>query len=137
MPKKDKLATLFLILGLHRLRPKQLSMLSSQISSSYLNEDRPMTERVSAVNRWTLLPSVSYSDIVNFIVQGDVGIIPYRKNGFMELLLPTKAYEFAWMQRPMIASDTRAIRSMFRSESIVLCDHSKPESFADAIIDLY
>src|SRR5436305_853348 len=68
---------------------------------------------------------------------GDVGIIPYRCNGFAELVLPTKCYEFAWMQRPMIASDTRAIRSMFRSESIVLCDHSKPESFAEAIIELY
>ena len=76
-------------------------------------------------------------DIVNFIVQGDVGIIPYRKNGFMELLLPTKAYEFAWMQRPMIASDTRAMRSMFRPESVAFCDPANPESFAEAIIDLY
>ena len=37
----------------------------------------------------------------------------------------------------MIASNTRAIRSMFRSESIVLCDPSNPESFAEAMIDLY
>jgi hypothetical protein len=37
----------------------------------------------------------------------------------------------------MIASDTRALRSMFRPESIVLCDPSRPESFAEAIIDLY
>lgn len=75
--------------------------------------------------------------LVDFVVHGDVGIIPYRRDGFAELVLPTKAYEFAWMHRPIIASDTRAIRSMFRSESIVLCDSSKPESFAEAIIDLY
>jgi glycosyltransferase involved in cell wall biosynthesis len=37
----------------------------------------------------------------------------------------------------MIASNTRAIRSMFRPESIALCDDSDPESFAEAIIDLY
>jgi len=55
----------------------------------------------------------------------------------MDLVLPTKAYEFAWMHRPMIASDTPAIRSMFRPESIMLCDPSKPEDFAKAIIDLY
>jgi len=41
------------------------------------------------------------------------------------------------MHRPMIASDTLAMRSMFRPESIVLCDPSRPESFAEAIIDLY
>lgn len=76
-------------------------------------------------------------EVVEFVVHGDVGIMPYRSNGYMEIVLPTKAFEFAWMHRPMIASDTRGIRSMFRPESIVLCDASKPESFAEAIIDLY
>ncbi len=75
--------------------------------------------------------------LVDFVVHGDIGIIPYKCNGFAELVLPTKCYEYAWMQRPMIASNTRAIRSMFRPESLVLCDSSKPESFAEAIIDLY
>jgi glycosyltransferase involved in cell wall biosynthesis len=76
-------------------------------------------------------------EIVDFVVHGDVGIIPYRCDGFEELVLPTKAYEFAWMRRPMIASDTRGIRSMFRPESIFLCDPSSPEGFAAAIVDLY
>ncbi len=70
-------------------------------------------------------------------MHGDVGIIPYRCDGFANLVLPTKAYEFAWMGRPMIASDTYAIRSMFRPESIILCDPAKPETFAEAMIDLY
>jgi glycosyltransferase involved in cell wall biosynthesis len=76
-------------------------------------------------------------EVVDFVVHGDIGIIPYQCDGFTELALPTKAYEFAWMQRPMIASNTRGIRSMFRPESIVLCEPSSPESFAQAIIDLY
>ena len=77
------------------------------------------------------------SEVADFILNGDIGIIPYRYDGFTELLLPTKAYEFAWMHRAMIASDTPGIRSMFRPESIVLCDPASPESFAEAIIDLY
>src|SRR5579884_1495691 len=75
--------------------------------------------------------------VVDFVVHGHIGIIPYRCDGFAELVLPTKAYEFAWMHRAMIASNTSAIRSMFRPESIILCDPSSPESFAEAIIDLY
>jgi len=75
--------------------------------------------------------------LVDFVVHGDVGIIPYRSDGFMDLVLPTKAYEFALMRRPMIASDTPAIRSMFRADSILLCDPMSPASFAEAIIDLY
>ena len=81
--------------------------------------------------------SVTADKLVDFVVHGDVGIIPYRCDGFANLVLPTKAYEFAWMGRPMIASDTEAIRSMFRPESIILCDPTRPETFADAIIDLY
>lgn len=75
--------------------------------------------------------------LVDFVVHGDIGVIPYGCDGFMELVLPTKAYEYAWMLRPIIASDTEAIRSMFGPGSIVLCDPSKPEEFALAIIDLY
>jgi len=76
-------------------------------------------------------------ELVDFVVHGDIGIIPYRSDGFMDLVLPTKAYEFALMHRPIIASDTIAIRSMFRPESIVLCNSTSPASFAEAIIDLY
>jgi glycosyltransferase involved in cell wall biosynthesis len=75
--------------------------------------------------------------IVDFVAHGDVGIIPYRSDGFMELVLPTKAYEYAWMCCAMITSDNRALRSMFRPESVLFCDSSLPESFAKAIIDLY
>ena len=76
-------------------------------------------------------------ELVNFILHGDIGIIPYRSDGFMDLVLPTKAYEFAWLHRPMIASDTPAIRSMFRPESLILCEPTNVDDFATAIIDLY
>ncbi|GAC1353824.1 MAG: hypothetical protein NVS4B12_04020 [Ktedonobacteraceae bacterium] len=76
-------------------------------------------------------------ELVDFVAHGDVGIIPYRSDGFMDLVLPTKAYEFAFMHRPIIASDTPALRSMFRPESVMLCEPSNADSFAEAIIDLY
>ncbi len=75
--------------------------------------------------------------VADFVQQGDIGIIPYPSDGFMDLVLPTKAYELALMRRPIIASDTLAIRSMFRPESIVLCEPSSIDKFAEAIIDLY
>jgi glycosyltransferase involved in cell wall biosynthesis len=76
-------------------------------------------------------------ELVDFVLHGDIGIIPYRSDGFMDLVLPTKAYEFALMRRPMIASETPAIRSMFRPESLILCEPGNADSFAEAIIDLY
>ncbi len=77
------------------------------------------------------------AEVADFLVCADVGIIPYRGSGYMELVLPTKAFEFARMRRPMIASNLRGIRSLFRPDSIALCEPSSPASFAEAIIDLY
>lgn len=88
-------------------------------------------------NNVLFTPPSPIDTLADFVAHGDVGIIPYRTNGFAELVLPTKGYEYAWMRRPIIASNTRAIRSMFRPGSIALCDPQRPESFADAIIDLY
>jgi glycosyltransferase involved in cell wall biosynthesis len=82
-------------------------------------------------------PACPSNKIIDFINRGDVGIIPYRCNGFEELVLPMKAYEMAWLHRPIIAADTIAIHSMFRPQSLALCRPSDPESFADAIVDLY
>jgi glycosyltransferase involved in cell wall biosynthesis len=74
--------------------------------------------------------------IVDFICHGDVGVIPYLIDGFADLVLPTKAYEAAWVGRPIIASDTPAIRSMFRSESMLLCEAENAEAFARAFVEL-
>ncbi|HEX6796084.1 MAG TPA: glycosyltransferase family 4 protein [Ktedonobacterales bacterium] len=79
---------------------------------------------------------VPAEEIVDFVVHGDMGIIPYRCDGFAELVLPTKAYELALMQRPIIATDMVGVRSMFRPESLALCTPDDPRSFADAIVTL-
>lgn len=80
---------------------------------------------------------VPAEQIVDFVVHGDIGIIPYRVDGFAELVLPTKAYELAWMRRPIVASDMLGVRSMFRPGSLMLCPPEDPRSFADAIVALY
>ena len=85
----------------------------------------------------TFFPAGPVDTVADFIEHGDIGIIPYPSNGFTDLVLPTKAYEFALMRRPMIASDTVAIRSMFRAQSIVLCAPSSADGLAEAITDLY
>jgi glycosyltransferase involved in cell wall biosynthesis len=80
---------------------------------------------------------VSSERVVDFVSPGDIGVIPYPTDGFMDLLLPTKAYEYAWLGKPMIASDTAAIRSMFRPGSVYLCPPCDPAALAAAMVDLY
>lgn len=103
----------------------------------YLPEVKRLAEELGVGDHVRFSDPCPSENIVDFVLHGDVGIIPYRRDGFAELVLPTKAYEQAWMQRPIIASDTVAIRSMFRIGSTLLCDPESPESFADALVNLY
>lgn len=75
-------------------------------------------------------------ELANFVVSHDAGIVSYHTDGFADLLLPTKAYEMAWLRRPMVVSSTPGIRSMFRPESVLLCDSEQPEEFAQAMVRL-
>lgn len=98
---------------------------------------KQLAQTLDVADRVTFSPLGPLEKVADFIVQGDIGIIPYRSDGSMDMVLPTKSYEFAWMHRPMIASDTLAIRSLFRPGSVRLCEPSNVDSFAQAIIDLY
>jgi glycosyltransferase involved in cell wall biosynthesis len=102
-----------------------------------LAELKQLAQSLGMADHVVFFPPVPIDTVVDFVAQGDIGIIPYLSDGFTDLLLPTKIYELALMRRPMIASNTVAIRSMFRETSIVLCEPSNVESLADAITDLY
>lgn len=86
----------------------------------------------------TFRPAVAPGpELAEFVVSHDAGIVSYHADGFADLLLPTKAYEMAWLRRPMVVSNTPAIRSMFRPESALMCDSESPEAFAQAMVNLY
>jgi glycosyltransferase involved in cell wall biosynthesis len=103
----------------------------------YIPSLKQLAQELGATEYVVFLPGGPVDEVVDFVVQGDIGIIPYRADGFADLLLPTKAYEFALMRRPMIVSNTLAMRSMFRPESVMFCEPSNVDSLAEAIIDLY
>lgn len=98
---------------------------------------KELAQKLAVADRVLFFPTGPIDAVVDFIAHGDVGIIPYPSEGYMDLVLPTKAYEFALMGRPMIASNLPGIRSMFRPSSILLCEPSSVDSFADAIIEVY
>lgn len=102
-----------------------------------LSSLKELAQRLTVADRVVFFPPGPVDAVVDFIAHGDVGIIPYPSDGFMDLVLPTKAYEFALMGRPMIASNLPGIRSMFGPSSIVLCEPSSADSFAGAIIEVY
>jgi glycosyltransferase involved in cell wall biosynthesis len=106
-----------------------------------MGEEVPALKRLAqdlgVADRVVFRGGVSSERVIDFVAPRDIGVIPYPTDGFMDLLLPTKAYEYAWLGKPMIASDTAAIRSMFRPDSVCLCPPCDPAALAAAMVDLY
>jgi glycosyltransferase involved in cell wall biosynthesis len=98
---------------------------------------KQLAQTLGVADGVVFFPHGPLDTVADFVAQGDIGIIPYPSDGFMDLVLPTKAYEFALMRRPMIASSTPATRWLFRATSIMFCETSNVDSFAEAIVDLY
>ena len=94
---------------------------------------KQLAQDLHVADQVEVLGYVPLEEIADFIAHGDIGIIAYPSDCFMDLLLPTKAYEYSWMRRPIIAAGTTAIKSMFRPTSLKLCKASDVDSFADAI----
>jgi glycosyltransferase involved in cell wall biosynthesis len=134
--KRNGLETAIRAFALARQRIPNLR-LDIQGGGGYVSAVKQLAQELGLSDSVIFTGSVTVDKLADFVVHGDVGIIPYQNDGFMDIVLPTKAYEFAWMGRPMIASNTRAMRSMFRPEGVVLCEPDKPEEFAEAIVDLY
>jgi glycosyltransferase involved in cell wall biosynthesis len=106
-----------------------------------LGDDLPhlhvLAEELGVARLVSFFPWGALETVADFVSDGDIGIIPYRSDGFMDLVLPTKAYELALMRRPIIACDTPAVRWMFRPESIALCEPSNVDQYAERIVELY
>src|SRR5205814_1066096 len=53
--------------GMHRLLPRQSEALAAQRVATIMNPNRDLPSRVKAMIMYTLLPTVTYADIVDFI----------------------------------------------------------------------
>jgi hypothetical protein len=76
--------------GLHKLLPRQVNALAQQFLHQVFNADRPVPERVKALIRYTVMPTTTYADIVEFLNKHETpkeeGSKPMAVN-FVEALL--------------------------------------------------
>eukprot|EP01101_Sappina_pedata_P006301 TRINITY_DN3098_c0_g2_i1.p1 TRINITY_DN3098_c0_g2~~TRINITY_DN3098_c0_g2_i1.p1 ORF type:complete len:1559 (-),score=660.25 TRINITY_DN3098_c0_g2_i1:88-4764(-) len=57
--------------GLWRLLPRQSEALAQQWALQALNASRGIPERVKAIQRWTLMPTINYNDVVEFMEKNE------------------------------------------------------------------
>lgn len=80
---------------------------------------------------------VPADDIPRLIAETDVGIVPYKKDKFTDLILPTKAFEYIVMDKPVIMSRISAVEDVFDDTAVLFFEPDNPDDLARCILELY
>jgi glycosyltransferase involved in cell wall biosynthesis len=75
--------------------------------------------------------------IPSLVADADLGVVPYRRNPFTDLLYPTKAFEYIIMGVPVVMSSTEAVAELFPGVADMFVPPEDVEALAARILDLY
>jgi glycosyltransferase involved in cell wall biosynthesis len=129
--------------GLHNVIVA-MPYLLKDIPDSVLNiygryEDSYFTKLERLVNDLELSGNVNLNDkvvreqIPDLINDHDVGIVPYLQTDYMNLALPTKAFEYIAMGLPLVSTKLKDLYETFDDNCIKYVDESEPKQIAGAI----
>ncbi len=79
---------------------------------------------------------IGREQIPEIINNADIGIIPYPTTDYMNLALPTKAFEYISSGLPVVISRLYDFSMLFPDESVQYIDDVTPKDLADAVIHL-
>jgi glycosyltransferase involved in cell wall biosynthesis len=84
-----------------------------------------------------LIGQVPSSEIPGWLSQCDAGILPFRRDVFLDFAFPNKLPEFIVMGKPVLISRLRAIRHYFGEESLAYFEPNNPSDFAEQMVRVY
>jgi glycosyltransferase involved in cell wall biosynthesis len=80
-----------------------------------------------------LLGQVASSEIPAWLDKCDVGVLPIRRDVFLDLAFPNKLPEFIITGKPVIISHLKAIGHYFSEEALAYCEPNSPSALAQQI----
>jgi glycosyltransferase involved in cell wall biosynthesis len=84
-----------------------------------------------------LIGQVPASDIPGWLRKADVGILPIRRDVFLDFAFPNKLPEFIVAGKPVLISRLKAIRHYFSEESLAFFEPNNPLDLAKQMLNLY
>jgi glycosyltransferase involved in cell wall biosynthesis len=74
-----------------------------------------------------------HRELVNFIREFDVCIIPYKLNAYTTTVVPTKLNEYLAVGKPVVSTNLPAVCSFNQEHDVLLTSDEQPETFMQAI----
>lgn len=79
---------------------------------------------------------LAHSQLAARVAEADVGIVPNRPDGHIDMAYPTKLFEFVQSGVPVVATRTQVLERRFGEDSLVFCAPD-PDSLADGLVWVY
>ena len=84
-----------------------------------------------------LFGKVAPADIPGCLDQCDAGILPIRRDVFLDFAFPNKLAEFIIMGKPVLMSRLKAIRHYFSEDALAYFEPNNPADLARQMVRLY
>jgi len=103
-------------------------------------EERRLAELIGRRGLGTsarLVGQVPSKEIPVWLSRVDVGILPIRRDVFLDYAFPNKLPEFVIMNKPVLVSRLRAIRHYFSESALAFFEPNDPAALAAQMVRLY
>jgi len=99
-------------------------------------ENRKLAEALGVKNV-EFLGRMPYDELVKEIARADVCLGVFGNTAKTQRVIPNKVYDAVALGRPVVTSDTPAIKELFEDrKNILLCRHADSQDLADKILEL-
>jgi glycosyltransferase involved in cell wall biosynthesis len=115
----------------------KLVIIGSQQNDGYVSELQALAEKLGVSNFVCFIPEVPLEEIPFYINRADVGIYPARTDPHMNVAVPGKVIEYAFMGIPIVASRLKVIEELLTESAALLFDPGNSKQFSDCVLELY
>jgi len=113
--------------------PGSVFNIYGKYESSYRNKIEKLISNLKLENNVILHNRISIETVPELTNNHDIGIVPYLSTDFMNLALPTKAFEYIATGIPVVSTRLIEISNIFDEKCITYFDNSNPEKIAEAV----
>jgi glycosyltransferase involved in cell wall biosynthesis len=94
-------------------------------------------ERQGLGSKVKLIGQVPSREIPGWLSKCDAGVLPIRRDVFLDYAFPNKLPEFIVSGKPVLVSRLKAIRHYFSEDALAFCEPHDPADLARAMVRLY
>jgi glycosyltransferase involved in cell wall biosynthesis len=106
-------------------------------AGDYLAKVRGLIGELNLQDQVEFVGWVDYARLIELLAGGDIGLVPFIRDGYTDLMLPNKLFEYVALGIPVVAARTRAVHEYYNEDCAAYFEPGNEADCAKAIVELY